>query len=141
MIEIVIEQEEPKKEVPPVTIDLSEFNAKKEKPANPDSILNKIETGFDNKNQAYVECKKPQLKTHLSKENYLSEFKTESEKNLARINLGVYSKEEINKALDKIVKENITKSDVQEMISDLDFVNSTMKSSVDYQIPNNLFTL
>jgi hypothetical protein len=27
------------------------------------------------------------------------------------------------------------------MISDLDFVNSTMKSSVDYQIPNNLFTL
>ena len=111
---------------------------------NPDSIIENIDTGFGCYNQLVIDCPKPKYKTHLCKENYLGEFKTESEKTLARNNLGVYSKEEIDKIVSQIVENNnnfITRKEVQNIIADLDFVDSTLKSYVDYQIPNNLFKL
>ena len=127
---------------PPPDINL---NCKLPKRKNPDSVIGAIDTGFGCDNQLVIDCPKPQYKTHLCKENYLGEFKTESEKTLARTNLGVYSKEEIDKIVGKIVENNnnnfITKKEVQNMIADLDFVDSTLKSYVDYQIPNNLFKL
>jgi hypothetical protein len=35
----------------------------------------------------------------------------------------------------------VTKKEVSDMISDLDFVNSTLKAYAGYEIPNNLFRL
>ena len=120
---------------PPPDINL---NCKLPKRKNPDSVIGTIDTGFGCDNQLVIDCPKPQYKTHLCKENYLGEFKTESEKTLD-------SKEEIDKIVGKIVENNnnnfITKKEVQNMIADLDFVDSTLKSYVDYQIPNNLFKL
>ena len=130
---------------PPPEINLS---CKTPKHKNPDSVIGSVDTGFGCDNQLIRECPKPKYKTHLCKENYLGEFKTESEKTLARTNLGVYSKEEIDRIVGQIVENNnnnnnnfITKKEVQNMIADLDFVDSTLKSYVDYQIPNNLFKL
>ena len=127
---------------PPPEINLS---CKTPKHKNPDSVIGSVDTGFGCDNQLIRECPKPKYKTHLCKENYLGEFKTESEKTLARTNLGVYSKEEIDRIVGQIVENNnnnfITKKEVQNMIADLDFVDSTLKFYVDYQIPNNLFKL
>ena len=130
---------------PPPEINLS---CKTPKHKNPDSVIGSVDTGFGCDNQLIRECPKPKYKTHLCKENYLGEFKTESERTLARTNLGVYSKEEIDRIVGQIVENNnnnnnnfITKKEVQNMIADLDFVDSTLKSYVDYQIPNNLFKL
>lgn len=111
---------------------------------NPDSIIGSVDTGFGSDNQLVKDCPKPEYHTHLCKENYLGEFKAESEKTLARNNLGVYSKEEVDKIVSQIVQDNngfATKKEVQNMIADLDFVDSTLKSYVDYQIPNDLFKL
>lgn len=111
---------------------------------NPGSIIQNVDTGFGCTNQVVIDCPKPKYKTHLCKENYLGEFKTETEKTLARDNLGVYSKEEIDRIVNQIVINNngfVTKKEVENMIADLDFVDSTLKSYVDYQIPNNLFKL
>lgn len=107
------------------------------------SIIESVDTGFGCDNQIVIDCPKPKYKTHLCKENYLGEFKTEFEKALARTNLGVYSKEEIDKIVGQIVKDNnfATKEEVQNIVANLDFVNSTLKSHVDYQIPNDLFKL
>ena len=126
---------------PPPEINLG---CKIPKKKNPDSVIGSIDTGFGCDNQIVIDCPKPKYKTHLCKENYLGEFKTESEKTLARNNLGVYSKEEIDKIVGQIVENNnnfITRKEVQNMIANLDFVDSTLKSYVDYQIPNNLFKL
>ena len=131
------------KPVPP----LPEINlgCKIPKKKNPDSVIGSIDTGFGCDNQIVIDCPKPKYKTHLCKENYLGEFKTESEKTLARNNLGVYSKEEIDKIVGQIVENNnnnfVTRKEVQNMIANLDFVDSTLKSYADYQIPNNLFKL
>lgn len=113
------------------------------KKKNPDSVIGSIDTGFGCDNQIVIDCPKPKYKTHLCKENYLGEFKTESEKTLARNNLGVYSKEEIDRVVGQIVENNdfITKKEVQNIIANLDFVNSTLRSYVNYEIPNNLFKL
>ena len=112
---------------------------------NEDSVIDSVDTGFGCDNTVFKDCPKPKYKTHLCKENYLSEFKTESEKQLARTNLGVYSKEEINDIIAKIVENNnkqfVTKGEVESMISNLDFVNSTLRSHVDYEIPSDLFKL
>ena len=125
---------------PPPEINLG---CKIPKKKNPDSVIGSIDTGFGCDNQIVIDCPKPKYKTHLCKENYLGEFKTESEKTLARNNLGVYSKEEIDKIVGQIVENNnnnfITRKEVQNMIANLDFVDSTLKSYADYQIPNNLF--
>ena len=125
---------------PPPEINLS---CKVPKKKNPDSVIGSIDTGFGCDNQIVIDCPKPKYKTHLCKENYLGEFKTESEKTLARNNLGIYSKEEIDKIVGQIVENNnlITRKEVQNMMADLDFVDSTLKSYADYQIPNNLFKL
>lgn len=125
---------------PPPEINLS---CKTPKHKNPDSVIGSVDTGFGCDNQLIRECPKPKYKTHLCKENYLGEFKTESEKTLARTNLGVYSKEEIDKIVGQIVEDNnfATKEEVQNIVANLDFVNSTLKSHVDYQIPNDLFKL
>lgn len=129
---------------PPPEINLG---CKIPKKKNPDSVIGSIDTGFGCDNQIVIDCPKPKYKTHLCKENYLGEFKTESEKTLARNNLGVYSKEEIDKIVGQIVENNnnnnnfITRKEVQNMIANLDFVDSTLKYYADYQIPNNLFKL
>lgn len=109
-----------------------------------DSIIETVDTGFGCTNQIAIDCKKPKYKSHLCKENYLGEFKQETEKSLARHNLGVYSKEEIDLIVGNIIIQNngfATKSEVQKMIKDADFVNSTLRSYANYQIPDNLFKL
>lgn len=105
-----------------------------------------IDSGFGCDDKLVADCPKPELHTHLCKENYLSEFKTETEKELARNNLGVYSKEEIEKVIsDALVNLDtsnfITRKEVYNLVENLDYVNSTVKSNVDYEIPNNLFKL
>jgi hypothetical protein len=56
------------------------------------SILDTAKTGFGEENKLIKNCPKPEYKTYLFRENYLGEFKTETEKTLARNNLEVYSK-------------------------------------------------
>lgn len=109
-----------------------------------DSIIESIDTGFGCTNHIAIPHCKPKYKSFLCKENYLGEFKTETEKSLARYNLGVYSKQEIDDIVGKILIENnnfVTKKEVQNMISELDFVNSTLRSYANYQIPDDLFKL
>lgn len=109
---------------------------------NPDSIIENIDTGFGCINKLVKEL--PKFKTHLCKENYLGEFESETEKTLARNNLEVYSKNEIDKVISQIIESNknfTTKKEVESMIAEIDVVNSTVKSYADYQIPNNLFQL
>lgn len=112
---------------------------------NKDSILDKIDTGFDEDNALHKDCPKPKFNRHLSKENFLSEFKTEIEKQLARDNLGVYSRLQVDQLIKDVSKVDtsafVTKDTVKEMIQDLDFVKSSLKSNVDYNIPENLFKL
>lgn len=122
-----------------------ELNCDIPRKKNPDSIIEGVDTGFGCDNVLVVECKKPKYKTHLCKENYLGEFKSESEKKLVRNNLGIYSKEEIDRIISQIVQDNdnnfVTKEEVQNIVENLDFVDSTLKSYADYQIPNDLFKL
>ena len=112
---------------------------------NEDSIIDSVETGFDKENTLTVQC--PEFKTFVAlyKENYLGEFKTESEKELARQNLDVYGKSEISKIVSDVINNdglnNVIKQEVQEAVQDLDFVNSTSRSYVNYEIPNNLFKI
>ena len=105
-----------------------------------------IDSGFGHDNKLHFDCPKPKTHIHLCKENYLSEFKTESEKQLARDNLGVYSKSEVNNALIDILQNLdsntfITRKEVNNLIDNLDFVKSILKSNIDYEIPETLFTL
>lgn len=105
-----------------------------------------IDSGFGCDGKLTINCPKPQLYTHLCKENYLGEFKEESEKALARDNLGVYSKDEVSKVLEDAVANLdtsifITKKEVYNLVENLDFVNSTIKANIDYEIPEQLFSL
>lgn len=105
-----------------------------------------IDSGFGHDSKLYFDCPKPKTHIHLCKENYLSEFETESEKQLARDNLGVYSKSEVNNALIDILQNLdsntfITRKEVNNLIDNLDFVKSILKSNIDYEIPETLFTL
>lgn len=105
-----------------------------------------IDSGFGCDNTLTVDCPKPELHTHLCKENYLGEFKAESEKELARNNLGVYSKDEVNKVLTDAVENLdtsifITKKEVYNLVENLEFVNSSIKANIDYEIPEQLFSL
>lgn len=106
---------------------------------NKDSILTKVDTGFGGDQTLIKECKKPVYKTHLCKESYLSEFKSETEKKLARNNLNVYSKEETHLIIQKSVSNIVTKNDLEEFIKDLDYTTSELKMNVNYIIPDNLF--
>ena len=105
--------------------------------------MDTVETGFGFEGVLIKDCLKPKYKTHLAKENYLSEFSAPTEKALVRANLGVYSKEEVDKlVIGKISTESfITKEQVTEMMADLDFVDSTLKAYADYIIPSNLLKL
>lgn len=115
------------------------------KELNKDSILDKVETGFGCDNTLHKECPKPKFHQHLCKENFLSEFKIEIEKQLARDNLGVYSKLQIDQFLKDLTNIDtssfITKDDFEAAIQDLDFVKSSLKANTDYNIPENLFKL
>lgn len=124
----------------------SEITQPKIKCHNGSSILDSVDTGFGGEN-ILIKDPKPnkQLKTHLLKENYLNEFKTESEKTLVRSHLGVYSKSEVNEVIETKVLDYtsgfVTIEKVEEMLDELDYVESTIKAYSDYQIPNNLFRL
>lgn len=115
------------------------------KELNKNSIIDIIETGFGDENILHKECPKPKFHQHLCKENFLGEFKTEIEKQLARDNLGVYSKVQIDQFIRDLTNVDtssfITKDEVTNMLQDLDFVKSTLKSQIDYNIPENLFNL
>ena len=105
-----------------------------------------IDSGFGCDDKLTINCPKPELHTHLCKENYLGEFKEESEKALARDNLGVYSKDEVSKVLTDAVANLdtsifITKKEVYNLVENLDFVNSFIKANIDYEIPEQLFSL
>ena len=56
-----------------------------------------FDTGFGENNDLHFEdkCKKPELKTPLYHQNYLSEFLTEEEKATARHALGLYNKGDV----------------------------------------------
>lgn len=115
------------------------------KEVNKDSIIDKINTGFGCDNALHKDCPKPQWHQHLCKENFLGEFKTELEKQLARDNLNIYSKVQIDEFIKNLsgvdLSSYITKEDFKEAIQNLDFVKSSLKSNVDYNIPENLFTI
>ena len=115
------------------------------KKLNKDSIIDKINTGFGCDNALHKDCPKPQWHQHLCKENFLGEFKTELEKQLARDNLNIYSKAQIDEFIKNLsgvdLSSFITKDDFNEAIQNLDFVKSSLKSKTNYNIPENLFTL
>ena len=105
---------------PPPEINLS---CKVPKKKNPDSVIGSIDTGFGCDNQIVIDCPKPKYKTHLCKENYLGEFKTESEKTLARNNLGIYSKEEIDSTVNNSYSSMVIKPENAPILVLDDIVN------------------
>lgn len=114
------------------------------KEINKNSILDTVDTGFDCDHTLYLECPTPVVHKHLCVENFLSEFKTDLQKQLARDNLGVYNKEEIKEMLNNLnidTSSFITKNEIGNYLQDLDYVKSTLKSSANYNIPETLFTL
>ena len=111
-----------------------------------DSLMDTIDSGFGIEQILRRECKcDPHYKQHLCKENYLSEFKEESEKTLARTNLGIYSKSEVDNLLEALIeihaKDYVTHTQVEQMIANLDFVDSRLKAISNYEIPEFLFKL
>lgn len=109
-----------------------------------ESIKNTIDTGFG-QGTLHKECPTPELVEYLIKGNHLSEFKTDIDKELARQNLEVYSSTQVNELLEQITNSvgsiYVTKKEVMQIIDDLDFVDSTLKSYANYEIPSNLFRL
>lgn len=118
---------------------------KSQPPKRKDSILDTVNTGFGSSNLLVKDCQVPKFKQILYKEDYLSVFTTETEKELARNNLGVVGVTEVTKLVKDLVKKDIesfiTTEKVEEMIKGLDFVDSKLNSRVDYQIPDKLFKL
>lgn len=108
-----------------------------------DSIMDFVDTGFGYENILWKDCPRPKFKTHLFKENYLNEFKSDTEKTLVRHNLEVYSKAETNQIVSHLISEKnlVTKDNISEIIEDLNFVDSIPKSDVYYDIPDKLFKL
>ena len=109
-----------------------------------ESVKDTIDTGFG-QGTLHKECPTPELVEYLIKGNHLSEFKTDIDKELARQNLGVYSSTKVDQLLQEITNSvgsiYVTKMEVTQMINNLDFVNSTLKSYAPYEVPNNLFRL
>lgn len=110
-----------------------------------DSLLDSVDVGFGKNNILVKKCNKPKFNTPLFKEDYLSVFKSETEKALIRHNLGVIGAPEVTKLVKDLVSEDIksfiTIEAVETLIKDLDFVDSQLKSNVDYTIPDKLFKL
>lgn len=124
-----------KQSIPTISIDDITFEK---------SVKNTINTGFGS-GTLHKECPTPKLVEYLNKSNYLSEFKTDIDKELARQNLEVYSSTQVNKLLEQITNSvgsiYVTKKEVMQIVDDLDFVDSTLKSYANYEIPSNLFRL
>ena len=114
-------------------------------PRRKDSILNSVDSGFGTTNTLLRTCSNAKLKEPLFKEDYLAVFMSETEKELVRNNLGVVGVSEVTKMVKDLVKEDvesfITIEKVEELIGDLDFVDSKINSRVDYVIPDKLFKL
>lgn len=104
----------------------------------PESVKESVDTGYGKDDKLHVVCTPPKRVTYLAVENYLSEFHAESEKKLARSNLGVYSIEEVNNVVAVNLSNYVTK---EEFHSSQQGVDSTLKAYADYQIPETLFTL
>ena len=104
-----------------------------------DSILDNVDSGYGSENKVIIECKKPEFKSHLFKENYLGEFKSETEKQKVRDNLEVYSKKEVTKIIQTKTSHLITLEQLDQKLSNLDFTSSILRSYANYEIPNNLF--
>ena len=109
-----------------------------------ESVKDNIDTGFGD-GTLNKECPGPKIVEYLEQSNHLSEFRTDTDKLLARQNLGVYSTSEVQKLLNDITNNvgnlYVTKSEVQTMISQIDFVDSILKSYANYEVPNNLFRI
>ena len=109
-----------------------------------ESVKDTIDTGFG-QGTLHKECPTPELVEYLIKSNHLSEFKTDIDKELARQNLEVYSSTQVNKLLEQITNSvgsiYVTKKEVMQIVDNLDFVDSTLKSYANYEIPSNLFRL
>lgn len=121
------------------------FNQQTPIEENEDSVIDSMDTGFGENNTISQDCPKPQYKTHLFKENHLSEFKSETEKALVRYNIGVYSKTEVHDLVSHIISDGtasfVTKEQVEDMMDQLDFVDSTLRAYAIYDIPTKLFPL
>lgn len=137
---ILIQQEKPIEREPEVIIE-QVIQEKSCSCTNEDSISDTVDIGFGDQNVIIKEC--PEFKIPLYKENHLGEFKTPIEKAIARRNLEVYSKKEIDDAVSKVLSIDFsiyaTKSEVQKIIKNLNFVDANTKAYVDYEIPDNLF--
>ena len=100
-----------------------------------DSILDSIDTGFGETNTLIKDCPKSEFKKPLFAENYLAEFASETEKQLVRNNLGVIGEAEVTKLVKELVADDIssfiTIEALEELISDLDFVDSKVNSLLD----------
>ena len=109
-----------------------------------ESVKDTIDTGFG-QGTLHKECPTPELVEYLNKSNHLSEFKTDTDKELARQNLEVYSSTQVNELLEQITNSvgsiYVTKKEVMQIVDNLDFVDSTLKSYANYEIPSNLFRL
>lgn len=125
----------PERPIPSVDIDDVTFE---------ESVKETVDTGFG-EGTLHKECPQPELVEYLRQDKHLSEFRTETDKELARQNLGVYSSTKVDQLLKEITNSvgsiYVTKTEINQMISDLDFVNSTLKAYANYEIPNNLFRI
>ncbi len=125
----------PERPIPSVDIDDVTFE---------ESVKETVDTGFG-EGTLHKECPQPELVEYLRQDKHLSEFRTETDKELARQNLGVYSSTKVDQLLKEITNSvgsiYVTKTEVNQMISNLDFVDSTLKAYANYEIPNNLFRI
>ena len=114
-------------------------------PKHKDSILDTVNTGFGSSNLLVKDCQVPKLKQILYKEDYLAVFTSETEKELVRNNLGVIGEAEVTRLVKELVAEDIssfiTIDKIEELLQDLDFVDSKVNSYADYSIPDKLFKL
>lgn len=110
-----------------------------------DSIIASVDTGFGEVNTVIKDCPKSEFKKPLFKEDYLSVFTSETEKQLVRNNLGVIGAPEVTAMVKELVTKEIdsfiTIDKVEELLEDLDFVDSKLNASADYNIPDKLFKL
>ena len=125
----------PEQKIPTVDIDDVTFE---------ESVKETIDTGYG-EGTMHKECPQPELVEYLRQDRHLSEFRTETDKELARQNLGVYSSTKVDQLLKEITNSvgsiYVTKTEVSQMIDSLDFVDSTLKAYANYEIPANLFRL
>jgi hypothetical protein len=109
-----------------------------------ESVKETVDTGFG-EGTLHKDCPQPKLVEYLRSDLHLSEFRTETDKELARQNLGVYSSTKVDQLLKEITNSvgsiYVTKSELSIELAKLDFVDSTLKAYANYEVPNNLFRL